>query len=624
MKFLESLRSKIWIAKVLSLLAGLVYFIQSIFFAHHLDVTMDEGTYLVKGFLYVTGVYRPFQPYGPWTNKMPLAFTIPGLAQAIFEPGLRTGRYFAVFLSMLMLFGLWLVANRLRGQWWAAALMWVMALNSGNITYYSRALSQGIVACMLVWVLVLVLGKNRRLWQTTLGAVLATLIVIVRQNMIPMPFLVIVFIFWAYGRRAGFYALAAAAVVFIGYHLQYWPAILEIWTSFLPSFARKMIYQILSNSGWTGTGGSSVWNPSFDFLSKTFAFMEGVRLNFFASIGLLCTLIFWPRLKNWKSSMDFKMSVFLTALVIVLGAAHFYASFYLDYCLYCYSGYLSFFMPAALLLIAISAPSWKKQLGWISQTLGILVVLISSVGIGYGGYQVLDDFVLNIPVPRMQNMRFLPGTVEIWTFLFNKFGWSYEILQKALPAVAGLILGVVFILICSVAYRSSSRKDKPISLGFVVLVAFFLVGAVLSPTKMLGGGKYADVCQSDVIASHEAVGNQLAELVPEGSLVYWQNDVSPLPLLYLPGRKFFPPQLNHWYTYREGGDPDILNKNGFWNAELANRWIEEADYLLIADQYVPSFAKKQGFSEMVDELSPTGLTVACRENSIIHIFRRKK
>jgi hypothetical protein len=58
---------------------------------------------------------------------MPLAFLIPGFAQVLFGPGLRTGRYLAIVLGGLMLLGLYLSTRRLAGKWWAAGV--VLALH---------------------------------------------------------------------------------------------------------------------------------------------------------------------------------------------------------------------------------------------------------------------------------------------------------------------------------------------------------------------------------------------------------------------------------------------------------------------------------------------------------------
>jgi hypothetical protein len=279
-------------------------------------------------------------------------------------------------------------------------------------------------------------------------------------------------------------------------------------------------------------------------------------------------------------------------------------------------------MPAALLLVTISAPDWNRNTGWLSRSFAVLLVLLASLGIGYGSYQILDDFVLNIPVPRMRNMRFLPGTVELWAFLHNKFGWTYEVLQKALPAAAGLFGGIVIVLAIGLAFHWAKKRINWKPAGYSLLVVFLTAGALFSPIKLLGGGKFADYCETDVIASHEAVGNHLAGLIPPGSLVFWQNDVSPLPLLYLPGIEIFPPQLNQSYSFRQGGDPDILAMKGLWNAELADQWINEADYFLVAEQHVPALMENDTFAARTDELPRLDRTATCRPNTVIHVFKR--
>ena len=76
---------------------------------------LDEGLYLYKGFLYASGRYWPFQDFGPWTNHMPLAFLIPGWIQRLVEPGLRTGRLYALALAALFLLAVWILARRLGG-----------------------------------------------------------------------------------------------------------------------------------------------------------------------------------------------------------------------------------------------------------------------------------------------------------------------------------------------------------------------------------------------------------------------------------------------------------------------------------------------------------------------------
>jgi hypothetical protein len=180
----------------------------------------------------------------------------------------------------------------------------------------------------------------------------------------------------------------------------------------------------------------------------------------------------------------------------------------------------------------------------------------------------------------------------------------------------------LLLLAAGLYVRWARRSGKRFNFGFVALVLFFSLGVIFTPTAAFSGNKTADLCSEDVIASHEAVGQHLSGIIPPGSLVFWQNDVTPLPLLYLDQPRIFPPQLNHWYTYREGGDPDLLWRAGLWNTELADRWALQADYVLLADAYVERWSNKTNVFPYLDELAPTPLTVPCRGQSIIHVFRR--
>ncbi len=635
------LQSFKWLPTALTVLAILVYVSQAVIYAHTEDVTMDEGAYLMKGLLFVQGDYRPFQDFGPMTNKMPLSFYIPGLAQAVFGPGLRTGRYFSIFLGALMLVGLWLAARRVSGRWMAAVLVAVVAVSPAVIMTYTLAISQVIVACLLVWSLALVLGEKRRLWELILGAVLSVAVVLTRQNMLPLVFFVLAYIFWQHGRKAGLVSGLVAFGVLLAVHVIYWPGILNIWRPWLPKSVRTLFPQVLIyDLGKT----SGVWNPQFGWLSRIFVFFEGIRFNFFALWGMLTTWILWPRRKDWQSDTHFRAAVFLSALLVVMVAAHYWAAAFKDYCLYCYSGYLDFFSPAALLLVAASFASWRRQPGRLRQIVGMGAVVVGATGLGYGAWQELARPVLNIQIPRVTNMRIQPGSTELWRSLSNKFGLSFDTLQQLLPTLVGLALGLSLLALVAVWMRWSLRRAThtaragsseqtaarlydggqaaPRTYGYVALIVFFVLGVVLTPSPAFAGGSLDGLCGGDVIASHEAVGAHLAQLVPPGSLVFWENDISPLPLLYIPGVRVFPAQLNQWYTYLKGGNPDKLEQHSYWNAELAKRWLTEADYALIADQYVDRLVASDLSPDHYDELATTPLTVPCRGRSNIHIFQR--
>lgn len=605
---------------ILALLAVLVFAAQGVYYAHHMDVDMDEGTYLMKGVLYLNGTYQPFQEYGPWTNKMPLAYYIPGAAQVLFGPGLRTGRYFSVFLGVVMLAGLWLAGKRVAGRWWAAAILWLVAINPANIIFYSLAISQVLTICLLAWCLALTLGEKPPLWQVLAGAALAALTVMVRQNMLPVVGLLALFLIWQRGWKTGLLAGLVSLVVLGIFHAIWWPGIMDIWAPYIPA-AIRIRFNLLGPA----TGAvTSPWDPSYAPLTRLYVFLEGLRYNFAALFGAVCAWILWPQRKAWRSATQWKTAVYLSVLLVVLTAAHIWAALGGDYCVYCYPGYLAFFSITGLLLVAVSAAAWVRRPGWLRSLVAALAVLMGFTGIGFGAYQSLAMLVMNIQVPRMRGGQIQPGFTDLWRLLANKFGWTYDLLQQMLPTAAGFTAGVVFLLGVMAVFIIWRKHRLPVKPATAALAGFLLLGILLSPASVMGGGKFSELCTSgDVIVAHEAVGAHLAQYVPPGSLVYWENDISPIPLLYLPGIRIFPAQLNHWYSYYEGGNSAELERYGYWNAELALKWRGEADYLLIADRYILSHIEiTDGSIGHFDELAPTPSTVPCRNRSIIHIFQR--
>ncbi len=149
---MKKLREQLYALLVegLSLIGFLFYLVESYEYAHTQSSLLDEGAYLFKGYLFVTGQYVPYQDYGPWTNHMPLAFLIPGVVQGVFSPGLLTGRMLAVLWGAMTLIGLWILVRRLGGKGWATLSVWSVALNPTLVKLYSLANSQSLVACMLV------------------------------------------------------------------------------------------------------------------------------------------------------------------------------------------------------------------------------------------------------------------------------------------------------------------------------------------------------------------------------------------------------------------------------------------------------------------------------------------
>jgi hypothetical protein len=616
------------IANLISVTGGIIYLIQSWIYAQSQASLLDEGAYLYKGYLFAIGKYWPYQDYGPWTNHMPLSFLIPGYAQAIFGPGLRTGRYLAVSMGLLMLLGLWVITRRLGGPWWAALAVWAMALNPAVIKLYSLANTQSLVACMLVWVLVLTLGGDRPLWQVLLGSGLAGLMLVTRVNLFPVLAFLLVYIFWEYGGKVGWYSTLSGLVPVAIVHAIYWPGILKIWAHWIPRslvpFLDPWRYPIEALPSW---------NPKPTLETRILSFFQGFRFHFVALIGALSVLLLWPFKRLRKSNSRFKVVVFLISLFGLLILLHMWASLGKSYCVFCYPVYLSFFVSLGLILIVAAFVDWEENLPLWQQVLIGVIILILAAGIGYSASLEIGDNLLpllSIKVPRIRSLQVLSGSVELGGLIQNYYGLTaedYEPLMKLiLPTVIGFFVGLGIVFISILIYRRRTRREglSKISLGLIALVLFMVIGYIFTPTVVFGGGYNTYDCGGDVISSYEAAGRHLNAEIPAGSLVYWKGGNSIVPMLYLQDVEIYPAQINGDYSFRLGGTPEALESFGFWSEELALEWAEEADFILIEERFYKGWLRELVESGDFDELEPTAPTVGCRRKSAIHIFQRQQ
>ena len=646
MRNLYQLKSIPWLAEALSLLGYIVYSTQTWTYIHTQESILDEGNYLVKGLLFVRGQYTIYQDYGTWSNHMPLSFYIPGLVQYVFEPGLRTGRYLAFVLGILLLLGVWLIAQRWGGRWWAAISVWAMAMNPAVLKVYSTMSSQVLIAFMLVWILVFVLAEKRMLWQLMLGSALAGGMLLTRLNLAPLLPILLFYIIWQHGKRAGFWAaVAMGGVVLLG-HAIFWPGILRMWATWIPTEIAPFLKPFQSPEGM------QYWDPSVDLFGRMSSFFLAVRYHFVAIVGILASLILWPRKQDWQSIHHFRASVFLVILFVVLFLAHFWVSigagissneaYSSDYCVYCFPVYLAFFSFLSIILVVIASPSWQRNITrWRCPGI-ILVVLILPTGVGLTTrsdvsnelltYRAIRE-IMNWEIPRIRGLRIQPGTIELWGLIANRTGLDIQevhflirkILKTGYAVLSGLLFGVGILITSWLGFYVLKKRgnSKSCSWCYLTTTLFLVCGFILSPFWFLGGGYQDYDCKGDVLASYDAVGRHLREKIPSGGLIYWKGGLSPAPLLYLSEFDVFPPLLNGAYTLRENGNTDVLAKYGFWNTDLAKQWIQEATVILIEEgRYNDTFLEREIESGDFTELPSTPPQSPCKPDSAIRIFLR--
>ncbi|MCC7188743.1 MAG: hypothetical protein IT312_08375 [Anaerolineales bacterium] len=559
--------------EVVTLLGVILYLGRSLYFANSAPSIGDEGAYLFKGLMFARGEYRPFQDYGFWTNKAPLAFLIPGYAQYWFGAGLRTARYFAVLVSALMLLGVWITANRLMGRNWAALAVWVFALSDPQIATYSQALSQGLVACLMSWMLVYTLGGDRPLWQLSLGSALSVLVVMTRQNMIVVPPILILYIFWQYGSKAGWRALMVGMFVFVAFHAIYWPGMLQIWASWLPSAFTPFLddFRIVGSSSgsFSGSGLLAQWQ----------AFAIGITDHFFIVCGFVACLLLWVRKVSWKDPGQYKTAVFLGVLYLSLFLMHMWGSLFNDFCALCFTSYQMFFSMTGLLFVLVvfsNGVSDSKDRFPLLAT--ILVLFCAILGLNY--YAVWGDRLLDfIHLPRARALL-SNGEIDFASLreaLTYSLHMAPDVQKRVAAALGGAFVGGGALALAWVFHRQALAGKYARNLA--VVSTFMIAGMVLpvfdnyrrAPTE----------CSVNFLTYYEQAGKSLAEITPPNSLVYWKGSGRQLALLlYIDDLRYFPPQISAGAGHLIGESEHLL-KFGLYNDELDLQWKEAADLYFI-------------------------------------------
>jgi len=627
-KFLCATASLPWLAEVVSLLGGIVFIIQLWKYARLLPSVLDEGTYLYKGLLYVSGQYTMYQFYGPWSNKMPLSFLIPGSIQYLLGPGLVTGRGFAIALAVLMLLGSWVLGKRLGGRWWAAAVVWIFALNISAIKMFSLGVSQGLIACMLVWTLVLVIGDGRPTWQIALGSILAGLMAITRLNLMPVLPVLILYVFWAHGRRKGLIAASLGILTIIIGYLIFWPGILQVWALVLPRSVTPFL-----NKWRTQTYYPSVWNPVIAKENQILSLSQSIRNHFTALIALLIAVLLWPIKGGFKKKSDLRTAVFLCALFIILLLIHTWSSVGSYYCVFCLSSYLTFFSLIGFLLIPLTYIAWRKQIPlWLQLVIILLIISISTL-VGFGIYEQIGKQILEIQIPRsvLEFPKAASGNIPIQNYLKKTYDYDFKTSRRVVSSIFGFVISLLVLLIALIIrvfsphlrkrFNKGNENAVPVY-GYWALLVFLLAGSILSPVVDIIDERDALFCSRDVLASYQAAGEHLASVIPPGSQVYWKGGNSVVPLLYVPDIKIYPPQLNGDYSYKYYGEPDQLLKYGWWSVPLADQWLNEADVVLVQQRYYDEWYRERLKAGIFEELESTLPTVYCEDNTHIRIFKR--
>jgi hypothetical protein len=305
---------------------------------------------------------------------------------------------------------------------------------------------------------------------------------------------------------------------------------------------------------------------------------------------------------------------------------HAIASLGADYCVFCLPLYSAFYSVLGLLLLILVWPNIDSRASHIRRkTSNFLIVLLpvfvalgstSSLPASFPSRQWIRN-ILVIDVPRISGLSFQDGVLPFWGFLENRFGFTYAESYRVVQSwSANLILILLGLLFAAIIFRSSKRSDKWLAtfsktktkdFSFQSLQLLLLVGMLLSPTFLLGGGYQTYDCDQNIIQRYEILAEELKQKVEPGDLIFWRGGRSAIPLLYLDGVNTYPSQLNGDYTYRLGGDPDQLARAGLWGTSVLENWLQQADLILIEQDLMRTWLQVEigdGPYELQGETAP--------------------
>jgi hypothetical protein len=610
----KKLHSYPWLPAFLTVAGFLAYVLRAAEIARTTTSFLDEGLYLYKGYLFATGQQIPFADYGVWTNHAILSFLIPGTIQKWFGPGLETGRYFMIFLSLFTLLGLWVFARRWGNAWWAVGAVWVMALNPAEIKIHTLAISEGLVAALLVWIIVLIVGEQRSLWEILLGAAFMAPLVLTRENMAFVPPIVLLYIFWQHGWKTGLLASLCAGVLFLVGNAFYFPNNLKFWAMRAPD----SIFTFLQDWKMPPVAGASLPEPEASTPYRmVLYFWLTLRLHFVSLVSALVVWLLFPFRMTRHLSERMRAVIFLSALLLVLYVAHVQVAFFGEFCISCILLYVGYFDFLGLMLLVIAAPLLLKQLTPVRQAVVFAVIALIILGVGFSSHEDLSADFARAMIER------LDGTY-LWGALIHYIDLPHLLLFRVtfVLLVSTLVILLGAVALAFLRYRLNGGSFAGGRIGIIALNLFLILGLLLSPTPVLGAGSdFFDCAGTDVFASYERAGRELSEVIEPGSKIYWEGRLLAI-FLYMPDVNIYPPQMNHVHSYFIGGEADTLLRYSQWNEELAQQWLEEADYILLQNRekvYLTDEMLESG--EYVNIMSAPRAE-RCRWQSVIQVYRR--
>jgi hypothetical protein len=537
----------------------------SIYSLLYTRINFDEGSYAYKGYHFIRGDYYPFQDYGLYTNKMPLAFLVPGFFQTIF-PGILTGRILAIVFSCIGLLGLYLFAAKAFDRNAGLLAVAVTVFSLSTLTNFSMAITQSMTAALLIWAFYLLVHGNKP-WMVYAGGVLSLLAVFTRQNIVFV--LPVIWLYVMINKKAGNSILFTLLYLgtFVVFHLPYLPNILTIWAMNIPKQLHLLEQWRPPGQLFVETTGAS---PSIleqiRSLSETYL-MHAV--SFLGGFLGLPTLFVKNKTKIEKDLALLVISFWVLAIphaLATVGTKTMNSGFNNLIDFFGFLGILAF-------IYEINLVNKKHQTGLI-----IGAVLLLGVSLGHYFKDLFRDSWQSVQLPYFSFSTSSFQTTGAVGLFERIFGLSYEQLYAIVPMMTGVLFMIIVLAgwgIWSTIAKLSGPAANP------ALITIYIVIFMLSqPINFFLRLTHPGACSANVIRQDQEIRQQITEVitVPAVVMLGYRDD-----LVYLAGNPSVlvpPASINRPWALITGMDADTAQKYGMYTQALLEKWYNEADYLL--------------------------------------------
>ena len=351
-----------------------------------------------------------------------------------------------------------------------------------------------------------------------------------RHNLVLTLPLLVLYVFWQHGRKAGWWAFVACPAPILVLHVVYWPNILQLWTIWLPSRLTPFLGLRLPAAGLLPGDPSGISPPGETF--------PRLPLSIFSLLGFIACLFLWPRQGEWKSKGQQRAAVFVAVLFVVQTPPAFMG----------HAGFQRSGPDMQVLLHALPDFLRYHRLAAGRNYLSILEKEdfetsrsrnhpLCDSPFSRAGIAVFDRLAL---AAQRQISSFSPvgwtrasrcPFITLWDILANKFHLDYWT-SRLCAHPAGSIFGIILLVLAIVPFKAWQNKILPAAIPLdLSWLPCWLWGCGFRHSWAVSY-RQDGLCHANIPAAYTQIGKTLAEYIPPGSQVYWEARTAVPFILY--------------------------------------------------------------------------------------------